>query len=139
MQEAGLKKTKLSITQSLSFASDNTPATELLQSIYERSEAAVKNKEERITQLEKELAGLKTENIPYVQVARELAITYPALQKVTLSTGMQIEMASGTNIRRLVAVVEWLGTPTAEELKQLENFLKVRLNENNITVIPYAE
>ncbi|MDR2802376.1 MAG: hypothetical protein LBB31_04070 [Prevotellaceae bacterium] len=134
-----MKKTKLSITQSLSFASDNTPATELLQSIYERSEAAVKNKEERITQLEKELAGLKTENIPYVQVARELAITYPALQKVTLSTGMQIEMASGTNIRRLVAVVEWLGTPTAEELKQLENFLKVRLNENNITVIPYAE
>ena len=139
MQEIGLKKTKLSITQSLSFASDNTPATELLQSIYERSEATVKSKEERIAQLEKELAGLKTENIPYAQVARELAITYPALQKITLSTGVQIEMASGKNVRQLVAVVQWLGTPAADELQQLENFLKVRLNESNITVIPYAE
>ncbi|MDR0582006.1 MAG: DUF389 domain-containing protein [Prevotellaceae bacterium] len=139
MQEIGLKKTKLSITQSLSFASDNTPATELLQSIYERSEAAVKSKEERIAQLEKELAGLKTENIPYAQVARELAITYPALQKITLSTGVQIEVASGKNVRQLVAVVQWLGTPAAEELQQLENFLKVRLNESDITVIPYAE
>lgn len=139
MQEIGLKKTKLSIAQSLSFASDNTPATELLQSIYERSEATVKSKEERIAQLEKELAGLKTENIPYAQVARELAITYPALQKITLSTGVQIEMASGKNVRQLVAVVQWLGTPAADELQQLENFLKVRLNESNITVIPYAE
>jgi uncharacterized hydrophobic protein (TIGR00271 family) len=139
MQEIGLKKTRLSITQSLSFASDNTPATELLQSIYERSEAAVKSKEERIAQLEKELAGLKRENIPYTQVARELAVTYPALQKITLSSGVQIEMASGKNVRQLVAVVQWLGTPAPDELQLLENFLKVRLNESNITVIPYAE
>ncbi|MDR2358872.1 MAG: DUF389 domain-containing protein [Prevotellaceae bacterium] len=139
MQEIGLKKTKLSITQSLSFASDNTPATELLQNIYERSEAAVKSKEERIAQLEKELAGLKTENIPYAQVARELAVAYPALQKITLSTGVQIEVASGENVRQLVAVVQWLGTPAPEELQQLGNFLKIRLNESNITVIPYAE
>jgi uncharacterized hydrophobic protein (TIGR00271 family) len=139
MRETGLKKTKLSIMQTLSFAADNTPATELLQSIYERSEAAVKTKEKQIAQLEKELTALKTENIPYAQIARELAITYPALQKITLSTGMQVEVPSGKNIRQLVAVVEWRGTPAAEELKQLENFLKVRLNENNITVIPYAE
>jgi uncharacterized hydrophobic protein (TIGR00271 family) len=139
MKETGLGKTKLSIAQSLSFASDNTPATELLQSIYERSEAAVKSKEERIAQLEKELDRLKTENIPYAQIARELVITYPALQKITLSTGVKVEIGSGKNSRQLVAVVEWLGTPAADELKQLENFLKVRLNESNITVIRYAE
>jgi uncharacterized hydrophobic protein (TIGR00271 family) len=139
MRETGLKKTKLNITPSLSFASDNTPATELLKDIYERSEAAVKSKEERILQLEKELSELKTENIPYAQIARELAITYPALQKITLSTGVQIEVASEKKIRQLVAVVKWYGTPVAAELRQLENFLKVRLNESNITVIPYAE
>ncbi|MDR3350571.1 MAG: DUF389 domain-containing protein [Prevotellaceae bacterium] len=139
MQETGLGKTKLSVTQSLSFASDNTPATELLQSIYERSEAAVKSKEERIAQLEKELDKLKTDDIPYAQIARELVTTYPALQKITLSTGVQIDIASGKNVRQLIAVVEWHETPAAAELKQLENFLKVRLNESNVTVIPHAE
>ncbi|MDR1406027.1 MAG: DUF389 domain-containing protein [Prevotellaceae bacterium] len=139
MREAGLGKTKLGIMQSLSFASDNTPATELLQSIYERSEAAVKSKEERIAQLEKELSELKTEHIPYAQIARELAITYPALRKITLSAGRQIDVVSGKNTRLLVGVVNWHGTPATEELTQLENFLKVRLNEDHITIIPYAE
>jgi phosphoglucomutase len=120
--------------------SENQAASELLQTIYKRTEETVKDKDARIAQLEKELAGLKTDALPYAQIARELAVDYPALRKLTLSKGMQVDVLSGNPVQYVTAVVQWAGSAAdAADLERLEKRLKVRLNEQHLLVMPVYE
>jgi len=141
MQELGLGNTRVSMTYRMFGGnSENQAASELLQTIYKRTEETVKDKDARIAQLEKELAGLKTDALPYAQIARELAVDYPALRKLTLSKGMQVDVLSGNPVQYVTAVVQWAGSAAdAADLERLEKRLKVRLNEQHLLVMPVYE
>jgi uncharacterized hydrophobic protein (TIGR00271 family) len=136
MHETGIGKTKLTIAQTIALGNNmgNETAGTLLQSVYERSEANLKVKDERITALEKELAGLKTD-IPQVQIANELAITFPALQKITIAKGVQVDIVSKQSAAQVVVAVSWAGGANPDDLKRLEELLQIRLNIKNLTVI----
>jgi uncharacterized hydrophobic protein (TIGR00271 family) len=141
MQDMGFGKTRLVMRQSVAFgtAGENETVSALIQNVYDRYETDMKTKDERIAELERELSVIQAEDFPYRQVARELAVGFPALRKITLSKGMYIDIASGTPVEQVTAIVSWSGKPDREEVTKLENWLEVRLNVQNMKVILYSE
>jgi uncharacterized hydrophobic protein (TIGR00271 family) len=142
LKEFGLRKTKLTLLHRLTYrgaAANDEVTTAVLENIYNRSETMLKSKDERIAQLEKELATLKADHISYTQIARELAITYPSLRKITLSKGLQMNVPTQTTDDYVVVMTEWTSPADTQELKRMEDWLKVRLNILNVVVIPYSE
>jgi uncharacterized hydrophobic protein (TIGR00271 family) len=142
LKEFGLQKTKLTLSHRLAYrgaAGNDEVTTAFLENIYKRSEATLKSKEERISQLEKELATLKADDISYSQIAKELAINYPSLRKITLSKGLQMNVSAQTTADYVVVMTEWTSPTDTQELKRMEEWLKVRLDITNVVVIPYSE
>jgi uncharacterized hydrophobic protein (TIGR00271 family) len=138
MKEMGIGKTRLKVIHRLTYggaAGNEERTAEVIETIYNRSEAAVKTKDERIAQLEKELSKLKTDDLPYAQIAQELQVNYPLLRKITLSKGVAIEADSPTPVDQVVVVTEWAGAANDEELKRMEAWLKVRLSVANVSVV----
>jgi uncharacterized hydrophobic protein (TIGR00271 family) len=142
LSEFGLRKTKLRFSHRLSYGTvtgNDKTTTTLLENIYNRSEATLKSKDERIAQLEQELTTLKAGDISYAQVAKELAINHPLLRKITLSKGLQLNVPAQTTTDRIVVMTEWTSPVGTQELKQMEEWLKVRLHNDHVIVIPYSE
>ncbi|MDR0668313.1 MAG: DUF389 domain-containing protein [Prevotellaceae bacterium] len=142
LKEFGLRKTRLTLSHRLTYgdsAGHDEATAAILENIYNRSEASLKSKDERIAQLEKELATLRADDTPYSQVAKELAINHPLLLKITLSKGRQMNVADMDAADCIVVMTEWSEPVETQELKRMEDWLKVRLNSGNVVVIRYSE
>jgi uncharacterized hydrophobic protein (TIGR00271 family) len=143
LKEMGIGKTKLRFIHKLSYGIGKADGDEMtaavIEKFYDRSEAAAKTKDERIAKLEKELSALKTSTIPYTQIARELAVNYPNLKSITLSTGMAMNVSSPAPAEQTVVVSTWTGAINAQEVKRMEEWLRVRLESKNLVVIPLSE
>lgn len=123
--EYNIKAEQVVINEYTTTNNDNN--AELVKSIYDRMDTEVSRRDAEITRLRQQLKETEKDDLPYVQLAREIMGIYPSVQEVTLARGATISADSLEAVPCLSVVIPRDSLFTSTEMKQLSDWLRVRL------------
>lgn len=106
--------------------------SELIKSIYERSDEQIRLLREENAKLQQQVELSSAKTLPYVQLTREIKSSYQGIKEVTLSRGATVTADSLKMQELIVAVVKTEKPLAAEEVIRLTEWLKIRLSAENI-------
>ena len=107
----------------------------ILNNIYERADAELAAKDQKINQLEEELADLKGTSIPYSQIAREVQYKYPDVKEISISRGVKVAVDSLAELPCINAIIVTGGNPlTSEEQEEMQRWFRIRLNDTTVVL-----
>ena len=112
---------------------------ELVKDIYEKMDSEIEKREEKIRMLQEELRLAKGNNIEYVQITREIISSYPSVRNVKLAQGASVAADSLHAHPCITAIIKCDEQMHEEQSAKLNNWLKVRLNTEDITLIVTLE
>ena len=105
-------------------------------------DAEVAKRDDEIRRLREELRVAKSTDIPYVQIAREIANTYPMVREVYLSQGARVQTDSLHMTSSITVIVRSDTLMVQDEYDRFSEWLKIRLNFDEVLlmvdVIPKA-
>lgn len=108
---------------------------EMVKDIYDRMDQEIGSRESEISQLRTELNEYKTNELPYSQLTREIANNYPMVSEVHITRGKSIARDKLDSTRlSIIVVVRTTQSLDSNTHAQLENWLRIRLDEQNITL-----
>ena len=108
---------------------------ELVKGIYDKMETEIGKRDERIRQLQEELKAAKGTDIPYVQLTKEISSAFPAIREVYMAQGAGVT-ADSLSMKQSVIVLVKADTLLDEESRnRLDQWLKVRLDTENLTLL----
>lgn len=108
---------------------------ELVKGIYDKMDSEVTKREEEIRQLKEELRLAKGDDIAYVQITREIISTYPSVKHVRLAQGASVAADSLYAQPCITAIIKCDTPMDEEQTTKLSNWLKIRLNTEDISLI----
>ncbi|MBO4446604.1 MAG: DUF389 domain-containing protein [Bacteroidales bacterium] len=135
-EKAGLKREKIKIKERNASDEESSDSEKLMQGIYARTDSEINKREIQINMLEAELNELRRAEIPYLQISREVKSQYPELNDIYISRGARV--VSDTTDREekcILIVAESADSLSRDNLRRLEDWLKVRLADTTVTVI----
>ena len=109
---------------------------ELVKTIYERTDTELKNREAEIQRLREELKMLRGEEIPYVQIQKEISLSYPQVEDIYISRGAFVAKDSLDAKSCILVVPQCTDSIKVEDKIKLEEWLKLRLASENVVLIP---
>ena len=123
--EYNIKEEQVLINEYSTTVQDNN--IELVKSIYDKMDTEVSRRDAEIIRLRQQLAASAKEELPYVQLAREIMGIYPAVKDVVLARGATVSADSLVAVPSLSVIVRPDSTLSSVELTQLTEWLRVRL------------
>ncbi|MGM9764399.1 MAG: TIGR00341 family protein [Candidatus Cryptobacteroides sp.] len=132
-KEFGLKPEQLIINEH-TFEKKDGNEMELVKGIYERTDAELGRRQAEIEALQKEISTLKGEDIPYVQITRELVNSFPNVQEVYISKGANVSVDSLTAVPCLLVITKSSKPMTDDEKTRCTDWLKIRMNAENVVL-----
>lgn len=110
----------------------------IVKDIYERTDIEIGRRDARILELEQEVSAYRSQQIPFLQISREIAAQYPQIRDMSISRGAEVSVDSLSQTE-CVMVVARTEKPLGEDVvKQLEEWLEVRLDEPVVRVMNTA-
>ena len=131
--EYNIKEEQVLINEYSTTAQDNN--IELVKSIYDKMDTEVSRRDAEISRLRQQLAASEKEELPYVQLAREIMGIYPSVKDVVLARGATVSADSLYAAPCLSVVVHRDSVFTPAEMSQLSEWLRVRLATDMEVVI----
>lgn len=107
----------------------------LVKDIYDRTDSEISKREAQINMLEGELMKYRRQEIPYVQIAREVSSQYPGVRELYISRGAEVEMDSLRSNDCVLVVAKTDRVLDEEARQKMTDYLKVRLNDTSVVVI----
>jgi uncharacterized hydrophobic protein (TIGR00271 family) len=107
----------------------------LLEDLYNRSERALQDKDEKIKLLEEELLRIRSRDLPVSDIGREIHAINPKIKKISLSHTPVFHtelLVPDTSIIVLIQADQNLNT---EEFNTIQNWLKKRLKQDTLKII----
>jgi uncharacterized membrane protein len=101
--------------------------------IYEKLDSKIELYESTIDHLTNELQIAKKE-LPYMQIADEVAVVYPGVREICIGQGAHVAIDSLKVSPCVIVKVQTDTLMTGEALEQFRNWIKVRLQTENIDV-----
>jgi len=131
----GLEETNIEFLQSGNGTDLNVLRTDILKDLYERNEALIKDKDEKIALLEKEvLQDAQTRQLS-LEIAEEAKINHPNLKKFTMGRALMTDLERKKIDTILVAYAEFSPKANRAESKKLSEWLKVRAKSDTVSLI----
>ncbi len=114
----------------------STENIKLVTDIYDRMDTEISSRDKEISRLKAELKKQESEQIPYLQLTREIRANNPAISEVHITRGEKImaEMSDST-AQTTIVMVRTNGMFDHDAHQKLENWLKIRLDEEELTLI----
>ena len=107
----------------------------LMKGIYARTDQEISKREKRIADLENELSAYRSEEIPYARIVREIKSQYPSVTGIFIGKGAAVQ-ADSLSLRHGIAVIaDYDGKISEEECRKLEEWLRIRLEDDSLTVV----
>lgn len=107
---------------------------EIVHNILNRGELEVLKRDEIISNLRKELDSLKTIQIPYEQISKEIIAQYPEIKSLSITKGSEISVAPYATTDQIIVLIENEDHINDYQIEKLRQWLIVRLNFNNIRI-----
>lgn len=131
----GIKESQLVFNEhSLGNVKDGA-SEKIVQTIYERADTEIRRQEDRIRTLESELASARQKEIPYAQISKEVVSQYPEIQDLYIANGQEIQKDSLSGRNRILVVANTTEPMERKRIESLEQWLKIRLNDNTVVVM----
>ncbi len=109
--------------------------TSLLEEFYQKTEAALLQKEREIDSLRQLLAQLSTQQLPTDQIAQEARAIVPDLHRLSMARTIQIELDSMQRDTVLLFYATFKKPQATSDVQRLENWLKVRTGTPHIQLV----
>jgi uncharacterized hydrophobic protein (TIGR00271 family) len=105
----------------------------IIEDLYRRNEETLGERDRRIRELEKQLGGAGLADRKLGLLARELAALHPGL--VSLGLGRELAPGRPDSLATPVVLAAWTRNPETGDRQRLEQFLKVRLENDSLRVV----
>ncbi|HRU64108.1 MAG TPA: hypothetical protein P5236_06810, partial [Paludibacteraceae bacterium] len=126
--EYGLKGVQLSIKQTTGTL-DIGAQTAFISNLLDKKDAELHKKDSLIQALNEELLKIKNLGIDEIQIAREVKVQFPEIEKISFSHSIFTDVHTLAQDTIATVYLIWKENPKNNELiKKLEEWLKVRLN-----------
>jgi uncharacterized hydrophobic protein (TIGR00271 family) len=133
----GLEETTLNFLQSGNSTDLNLLRNDILKDLYERNEALIRDKDEKIALLENEILADANARKLSLEIAAEAKINHPNLQKFTIGRTMMMDLDKKSVDTLLIAYAEFTTKPSNTESKRLTDWIKVRTKADTIALVLY--
>jgi uncharacterized hydrophobic protein (TIGR00271 family) len=114
--------------------------TGIIEEIYRKNEDLIKNKDEKIEFLENELMRYRKDTIPFTSIKKEIKIQYPQITKMSYGINIKTDFESHQDTLPVFYITWGKNTTdinTKDKTKALQDWLRVRLDNQKVTVINY--
>lgn len=109
---------------------------EMVKDIYDRMDTEISSRDKEISRLKAELEKQESEQIPYLQLTREIRANNPTISEVHITRGEKIMAEiSDSTAQTTIVMVRTNGMFGHDAHQKLENWLKIRLDEEELTLI----
>lgn len=119
--------------------SENTNELEIVKGIYDKMDKEISTRDEDIRKLKEELKAAQGVDIPYVQITREIANTYPAISEVHIAQGAGVRSDSLNIVKSMLVMIKADSTMTDADMDKLRSWLKIRLETEELTLTAMPE
>lgn len=131
--EYGLTKTKLMVRQA-STSIDFTNQNELIGDILKKKDESIAQKDSIIAQLKSRLNKVQTAETLSLQLAKEIKAQYPEVKTFAITDLIKYDTKTLENSTSAIVYLEWKNGNHSSEEQQLIEWLKVRLDVNDIKI-----
>lgn len=131
----GITRNQIVIHEDATRGRENISEAEIIKGIYEHTDQQIKALNDSIVKLNAQLSAFKDKEIPVRSIARELFAQHPEINSISLTRGSAVDADSLFVTERIMVFVS-SDKPVSTELRSMiENWLKVRLDNENVTVV----
>lgn len=114
---------------------------DIVKDIYDRNESLLKDKEEQIKLLERELNRRAKSEIDIELLSKELAITFTELKRIAYATSFEKDFEANTVDTIPSFLVKWDSKLSKKDMRkketQLSELMRVRLSLDTVRIIPF--
>ncbi len=136
-REHGIKPDQLIISEHSTF--DGPNEVELVKSIYERTDNELNRRDSELRKLKDELKVYKAEEIPSMQIQKEISLSYPQIESIYVGRGA-LAAKDSLNAKSCIIVVPVCKTPlNAKDKTKLAEWLKLRLSSEDVVLFPVSD
>lgn len=107
----------------------------LIDELYRQNQDALRTRDEKIDYLERQVLDFRQDEMLSHQVAEEAKSLYPSLKTFTLSRAIVVKFDPQKQDTAYMAVVEFVKPPARAEINKLNNWLKARVNGEDVEVV----
>jgi len=137
-EEAGIKRAQIVIHEDAAYQSEAMSESELIRSLISGHNRKVEQLESQVDSLSMVLEVFRAQELPSELITREIAAQYDGVQEVTLTRGESVQAADEQARPAVVAIVRSTKPFTDQERNRIEQWLRVRLGVEDVTVIVSA-
>ena len=138
-EEAGIKRAQIVIHEDAAYQSEAMSESELIRSLISGHNREVEQLESQVDSLSMVLEVFRAQELPSELITREIAAQYEGVQEVTLTRGESVQAADEQARPAVVAIVRSVKPFTEQERNRIEQWLRVRLGVEDVTVIIVTE
>lgn len=129
-KECGLAEEELIIKEYIT--KNPQQSEELFKGIYEKLDSEIDKYQSTIDQLNTELQAARQKEIPYLQIASELAANYPEVKHLHIAQGAHICLDSLHASTCLIVKVQTDSLMSETSLEQMKRWIKIRLKVEDV-------
>lgn len=131
----GFTRAQIIIHEDATVVRNDIDETEIVKGIYEHADKQIKMLNDSIAKLNVRLNMFAKKELPSFAIARELFAQHPEITSLTLTRGSAVDAETAEETEHIVALISSDGKISDELRNQIERWLKVRIGNENVTVV----
>lgn len=134
-EQFGITRNQIVIHEDATRGRENISESEIIKGIYEHTDQQIKVLNDSIIKLNARLDAYKNLEIPSHSIAKELFAQHPEITNISLTRGSAVD-ADSLYIKECIMVFITSDVNIDAKMRQrIESWLKVRLDNENVTVV----
>ena len=131
----GFTRAQIIIHEDATVVRNDIDETEIVKGIYEHADKQIKMLNDSIAKLNVRLNMFAKKELPSFAIARELFAQHPEITSLSLTRGSAVDAETAEETEHIVALITSDDKISEELRNQIERWLKVRIGNENVTVV----
>ncbi len=134
-EEIGITRAQIIIHEDAAFQNEMMSESELIRGLIDGHNDEIRRLTGQVDSLSTAIEFYKAQQLPSELITREIAAQYDGVTEVTLTRGQRVKTADGKAVPAVVAIVHSAQPLQDAERERIEQWLRVRLGIEDVTVI----
>ena len=134
-EAAGITRGQIILHEDAAFQNELMTESEIIRKMIESHDREVEHLTGQVDSLAATIELFKAQQLPSALITREIAAQYDGVEEVILTRGERVHAGDGKSDAAVVAIVRTATGLKEAERERIEQWLRVRLNVKDVTVI----